>query len=197
MPEVKISIWQDGKRQEARKGKLLFTHLGVSGPTILNMSSKIGDLLQYGAVIIELDLLPELDQGHLKAALYELLATEINKKIKNTLNKLIPSPLVRILLELAAVDGETPNHSVTREERLRLIKVIKAMPLRVKGLLGADKAIVSSGGVKIDEVNFRSMMSRVVPNLYLIGDVLNIDRPSGGYSLQICWATGFVAGDNC
>jgi predicted flavoprotein YhiN len=73
---------------------------------------------------------------------------------------------------------------------------MKALPLNVSGLLGADKAVISSGGVALQEIDFKTMRSRLIPNLYLIGDVLNIDRPSGGYSLQLCWTTGYVAGDN-
>jgi predicted flavoprotein YhiN len=116
--------------------------------------------------------------------------------LKNTLNRLIPSALVSPILEVANVNGETANHSVRREDRIKLVSLMKAIPLNVKGLLGADKAVVSSGGVAPEEVNFKIMQSRLVPNLYIIGDVLNIDRPSGGYSLQLCWTTGFVAGSS-
>lgn len=197
LTDIKLSIWHDNKRQESKRGKILFTHLGITGPTVLNMSSKVGDLLQYGAVTIELDLFPDLDHGQLKTELHNLLSGDNNKKIKNTLNKLIPSTLVKIVLELAEVDADKPNHSVTKDERTKLIHLVKAIPLHVKELLGADKAIVSSGGVKIEEVNFKTMMSRLIPNLFIVGDMLNIDRPSGGYSLQLCWATGYVAGENC
>ena len=82
------------------------------------------------------------------------------------------------------------------ENRKALVKLMKAIPLNVSHLLGADKAVVSSGGVALEEVNFKTMQSRKIPNLYLVGDVLNIDRPSGGYSLQLCWTTGFVAGSS-
>lgn len=81
-----------------------------------------------------------------------------------------------------------------RESRLRLITLLKGIPLQVKGLLGLDKAIISSGGISLEEVDFKTMRSRRFPNIYVVGDVLNIDRPSGGYSLQLCWTTGFVAG---
>jgi len=197
LADIRLNVWQDDKRQDGRRGKLLFTHFGISGPTVLNMSSKIGELLQYGEVRLELDLLPDLDHGQLKMELHKLLMSVINKKIKNSLTSLIPSGLVDIVLNLAQIDGEKANNSVTKEERTSLIKTLKALPLTVKQLLGADKAIVSSGGVKVDEVNFKTMMSKLVPNLYIVGDVLDIDRPSGGYSLQLCWASGFVAGDNC
>ena len=197
LKDIKLTTFQNGEKQAAQIGKLLFTHFGISGPTVLNMSKEIGELLKYGEVLIELDLFPKLDQGTLKKKLQELLITESNKKLKNTLGKLIPSALVGAVLELSGIDGETANHSVRSGDRVKLAALLKTIPLNVKGLLGADKAVVSSGGVALEEVNFKTMQSRIAPNLYLAGDVLNIDRPSGGYSLQLCWTTGFVAGSNC
>ena len=195
--DIKLTTFQNGEKQEADKGKLLFTHFGISGPTVLNMSKGIGELIKYGEVIIELDLFPKLDHGALKKKLQELLVSESNKKLKNTLSKLIPSALVGATLELSNVGGETANHSVRSWDRVKLAMLMKSIPLNVKGLLGKDKAVVSSGGVALEEINFKTMQSRIVPNLYIVGDVLNIDRPSGGYSLQLCWTTGFVAGSNC
>ncbi len=196
LKDIKLTTFQNGQKQEVQKGKLLFTHFGISGPTVLNMSKEIGELVKYGEVVIELDLFPTLDSGALKRKLQDLLVADSNKKLKNVLNKLIPAALVSAILQLAKVDGETANHSVSSEARVKLVALLKAIPLNVKGLLGADKAVVSSGGVALEEVNFKTMQSRLIPNLYLIGDVLNVDRPSGGYSLQLCWTTGFVAGSN-
>ncbi len=197
LPEVKLTTYQDGEKQEVHKGKLLFTHVGLSGPTVLNMSREVGELLAYGDVTIALDLFPKLDYGALKEIVQVLLVEESNRKLKNTLALFIPSALVPAVLELSNIDGNTACHSIRHEERVALISLVKAIPLNVKGLLGADKAIVSSGGVALEEINFKTMESRLVPHLYLIGDVLNIDRPSGGYSLQLCWTTGFVAGGSC
>jgi len=197
LEQAVIRVYQDGKRQAAKEGKILFTHFGLSGPAVLNLSSQIGELLQYGAVNIEIDLLPQFDNGMLKTELYNVLSTDINKKIKNTLNNLIPSGLVLTVLELANVDPEKPNNIITKEERLNIARILKAIPLTVKHLLGEDKAIVSSGGVVMEEIDFKTMMSRVVPNLFIIGDVIDIDRPSGGYSLQLCWSMGWVGGGSC
>ncbi len=197
LPEIKLTTYQEGVKQEVHKGKLLFTHFGISGPTVLNMSRHIGELLEYGEVTIMLDLLPKLDYGMLKEQLQALLIKESNKKLKNTLALLIPAALVPGVLEVGNIDADTPCHSIRHEERIALVTLLKAVPLNIKGLLGADKAVVSSGGVKLEEVNFKTMESRLVPGLYLVGDILNIDRPSGGYSLQLCWTTGYVAGTNC
>lgn len=200
LSDIKLTTFQghDGllTKQESYKGKVLFTHFGISGPTVLNMSRDIGELLKYGDVTITLDLFPAKDGGKLKTELQNILVQESNKKIKNVLSMLIPSSLVSPVLTLAGIDGDTFCHSVRTEERVKLIETVKTIPLHVKELLGKEKAIVSSGGVPLTEVDMKTMESNLVPGLFLIGDVLNIDRPSGGYSLQLCWTTGYVAGAN-
>lgn len=196
LKDIKLTTFQNNQKQESHKGKILFTHFGISGPTVLNMSKDIGELLKYGEVIIKLDLLPSLDHGMMNTKLQELFKIDDKKKIKNSLGSLIPSALVDAVIEIAGINADKTNNGVSREERLKLIDVIKGMPMNVTGLLGSDKAVVSSGGVVLTEVDFKTMQSRIVPNLYLVGDVLNIDRPSGGYSLQLCWTTGWVAGNS-
>ena len=198
LANVKIATFQNGAKQETNKGKIIFTHFGLSGPAILNMSRSIGELLKYGEVIISLDLFPSEDYGALNLKLQELFKENHNKKFKNTLNALAPlaAGLVSAIVELSKINPDTECNSITREERLALVDILKNIPIRADKLLGAEKAIVSSGGVPLDEVDFKTMSSRLFPNLYLVGDILNIDRPSGGYSLQLCWTTGFVAGSS-
>ncbi|MES2223652.1 MAG: aminoacetone oxidase family FAD-binding enzyme [Patescibacteria group bacterium] len=196
LSEVKITTVQFDKKQKVSKGKILFTHFGITGPTILNMSKSIGELLSYGDVFIVLDLLPTLDHGMLNKKLQEIFAREHNKKIKNSLDELFVSTLAPIVLEKSGIDIDKKCNSVTKEERMKLIETAKNMKLEVEELLGTDKAIITSGGVDLKEVDTKTMRSILFPNLYLVGDILNIDRPSGGYSLQLCWTTGFVAGNN-
>lgn len=196
IPDVKITVTQNGEKQEVAHGKILFTHVGLTGPTILNMSKNIGELLKYGDVMLGLDILPTHDHGKLNSALQEIFKINDKKMFKNSLNELIPSAVVQIITELSEIDPDTKCNSVTREQRMQLIALLKNIPINVKGLLGVDKAVISNGGVIPEEVDFKTMSSRFYPNLYLIGDILNIDRPSGGYSLQLCWTTGFVAGDS-
>ncbi|MBM3206431.1 MAG: aminoacetone oxidase family FAD-binding enzyme [Candidatus Staskawiczbacteria bacterium] len=196
LDNIKLTTFQNGKKQSVGKGSLLFTHFGVTGPTVLNMSKEIGELLKYGKVVIELDLFPKTDLGALKKQLQKLLVINNNKKLKNVLSDLIPTALAATLLSIVNIDGETKNNMVSTESRKKLVSLMKAIPLNVSHILGADKAVISSGGVALPEVNFKTMESRLIKNLYLVGDVLNIDRPSGGYSLQLCWTTGFVAGSN-
>lgn len=199
VPDIKITLLQNEEKQDVRHGKILFTHVGLSGPTILNMSKDVGELLKYGDVIISLDLLPTLDYGMLNTKLQDIFKEHTNKKFKNSLGGeggLIPSALAPIVIDLSGINPETPCNSVTREERLRLVTLLKDIRIDVDHLLGTEKAIITSGGVSLDEIDFKTMRSRLFPNLYIVGDMLNIDRPSGGYSLQLCWTTGFVAGSD-
>ncbi len=202
LQNVRLSLFQDNEKQKVAgippraTSRVLFTHFGISGPTVLNMSKDIGELLKYGEVTIELDLLPNDDYSHLNKKLQEMCKTDNKKMVKNSLSALIPSALVNIVLEKSNIAQNTTGNSLTREARITLIKTIKHVKMNVAGLLGTDKAIVSSGGVALEEIDFKTMQSRLFSNLYIIGDVLNIDRPSGGFSLQLCWTTGFVAGEN-
>lgn len=197
MEDVKITLLQNNEKQSVKRGKILFTHFGLSGPTILNTSSEISELLKYGDVFLSLDLLPTLDHGQLNQKLQDVISENSNKKFKNILDNLLPSAVASLIVELSKIDPDKKSNSVTREERLSLIELIKNLKVEVDSLLGEDKAIVTSGGVVLEEVDFKTMSSKLYSNLYLTGDILNIDRPSGGYSLQLCWTTGFVAGKNC
>ncbi|MEI6238022.1 MAG: aminoacetone oxidase family FAD-binding enzyme [bacterium] len=191
------------KENNAKKivkiGRLLFTHFGVSGPMIINLSKQIGDLLKKGgkgSVEMSLDLFPAFDHGKMNEKLLALFEENKNRLFKNCISEIIPGALAPIVMKMADMHPETFVHSVSRDERILLIKVLKGLKITADHLLGPEKAIVSSGGVSCDEVDFRTMKSKIFPNLSFAGDILNIDRPSGGYSLQICWSTGFVAGDS-
>jgi len=194
--DVKITLAVDGVTKTKIIGKFLFTHVGASGPTILNMSKQIGELLEEGSVTLSLDLFPAEDHGALRSRLTTLFAEDSNKMIKNVLRTMVPPALAPALLSQLGLDGDTPCHSVSTEDRKALVQLLKNIELHPDGLLGAEKAVVSAGGVSLEEVDFRTMESRIVPGLFLVGDVLNIDRPSGGYSLQLCWTTGAVAGSH-
>ncbi len=197
LEDAKIYVYKGNERAISKRGRVLFTHVGISGPTILNMSKRVGELLKEGDVTIKIDMYPTQDIGALREKLNKILMENNNMSIKNILHKFLPKSLVNSTLEYCNIDPNTFNHSLKKEYRYMIVDFVKGMPLRVSHLLGADKAIISSGGVDINEVDFRTMESKIVPKLYLVGDVLDIDRPSGGYSLQLCWSTGYVAGIHC
>ncbi len=193
---AKVTLYQNDVKQAQKTGKILFTHVGLSGPCVLNMSRDIGELLKYGPVSIEIDLLPDMGYEKVNEALQSAFKANSNKKIKNSLKDLLPPALLPYVFEKAAIDGETFCNSVTRDARVRLMKILKHLRFEVDHLLGMEKAIITAGGVALTEVDFKTMRSLKYKNLYLIGDILNIDRPSGGYSLQLCWTTGWVAGNS-
>lgn len=192
--DIKLTTFQNNVKQDVVRGKILFTHVGVSGPTILNMSRDIGELLKYGDVLLSIDLLPQEDYATLNKKLQDLFKENDKKKFKNALSSLLPSSISPTVVELSGIDGDAKCNMISRESRLTLVQLIKGIPLTVDKLLGIEKAVITSGGVSLNEVDFKTMQSRIFSNLYLIGDILNIDRPSGGYSLQLCWTTGYIAG---
>jgi len=196
LEDAALSVYQDGKKIFIRRGKMLFTHFGLSGPMVLNMSREAKELMKRQQVELMLDLLPGTDQGAIDKRIQAIFLEHQNKRVKNILSGIIPAVFSEAVLALAGVDSGKPAHSVSREERLSIGRVIRRMPMTISGFLGPEKAIITSGGLVPYEVDFRSMCSKKYRNLYVVGDILDIDRPSGGFSLQLCWSTGFVAGES-
>jgi len=181
----------------SRTGKILFTHFGVSGPLILNAAHEVKRMLRNGPVYASIDMYPDTEIGTLRNRIIAIFDQHKNKALKNILKEFVPagmSEAVAAQLETELADRRV--HSVTKDERHALIDRLKAMPLTIDGTMGMDWAVISDGGVDMTEVNTKTMVSTKVPNLYFTGDVLNINRPSGGYSLQLCWTTGWVAGQH-
>lgn len=193
--EGRVTFLQDGKRQFRTEGRILFTHFGVSGPTILNSAARVGELLQSGSVTAELDLFPGLDAGECDRQLVALFELHKNKALKTVLKEWLPGGLWQIpAMLLPTLDIEVKVHSFIKEDRKRLVNLLKAIPLTISHLMGFDRAVVADGGVDLREIDMKTMRSKLIDNLLVVGDLLDINRPSGGYSLQICWTTGFVAG---
>ena len=195
LQDIKINLFVDDKKVISKKGKILFTHFGVSGPTILNMSKEIGESLdKKQKVYVGIDIMSGLDHGTLNNTLTDLFQNNPKKKIVNILSELINKNLTSIILQNSKISEDIVGNAVTKEMRIILIENIKNVKINIHGLLDENDAIVSDGGVDLKEIDFKNMKSKIINNLYIIGDLLNIDRPSGGYSLQICWTTGYLAG---
>lgn len=194
--DIKISFFADGKRAFAKKGRILLTHFGLSGPLILNSASEVQDLFSStDDVTAQIDLFPPLDLGALDDKVVASIDEHKNKDFKNVIDALLPSGMGRAIAELFAhADPAIKAHSLTKDERKRFVRLVKALPVTIEGLMGFDRAIVSDGGVPLTEIDTKTFQSLKVPGLYVIGDALHINRPSGGYSLQLCWTSGFVAG---
>ncbi len=192
---MKITFFLDGVRKFSKLGKVLFTHFGLSGPLILNSARQVKDLLKGGVVTAKIDAYPDTEIGSLEKDILKTFDKNKNKALKNVLPEISPHGLTpALLILLAKMDLNEKVHSVSREDRRKIVDLLKALPLTITGLMGFDRAVVSDGGVILEEIDMRTMQSRLHPNLYVTGDLLNITRPSGGFSLQLCWTTGYVAG---
>ncbi len=192
----KITFFVDGVKDFVLKGKILFTHFGLSGPLILNNAYKVSELMHTGQVTATIDMFPELDLGTLEKNLVQHFDENKNKEFKNSIREFVPDGMQKgVSMVLASLfDTTTKVHSVTKEDRKKIVQILKAMPLTVEGLMGFDRAVVADGGVPLEEVDMRTMRSKKVHNLFVTGDLLHVNRPSGGFSLQLCWSTGYVAG---
>ncbi len=203
---MKITFFVDGKKKFSKTGKILFTHFGISGPLILNTAGAVGDLLHDGIVTATIDAFPDTDHGSLETKIIKVFDKNKNKMFKNILPDIVPAGTAQSILSLLkeSISGSTsltinPDikvHSITKEQRKIIMQLLKALPLTITGLMGYDRAVVSDGGLVMTEIDTKTMKSKIVENLYVTGDLLNINRPSGGYSLQLCWTTGFVAGSH-
>lgn len=194
---MKITFFADEKRAFSERGDVLLTHFVLSGPLILNAAGKIADILAFGAASARIDTYPGMDLGILEKRLVSVFDANKNKTLKNVFREIAPPGTGAVLLQLATgLDPEKKVHSITKEERRVLADLLKALPITITGLMGFDRAVVADGGVVLTEVDTKTFASRIIPNLFIAGDLLHIRRPSGGYSLQLCWTSGYVAGSH-
>lgn len=194
---MKISFFLEEKKQFSRLGKVLFTHFGLSGPLILNNASKVGELLESGRVQARIDAFPDIDLGSLERHVIKIFYANNNKMLKTVLRDIVPLGTAKgIEMLLGDVERNTKVHSVTKEDRKKLTRLLKALPVSITNLMGYDRAVVADGGVALEGIDMRTMRSKLFQNLYVTGDLLHINRPSGGYSLQLCWTTGYIAGNS-
>jgi len=193
-----LGAWVGTTRHEYRTGKLLFTHFGLSGPLTLNFATTLSRLRsqtsRQGELSLRVDFFPALDAKALDRELVSRFAAQPGKKLKNALSGLIPPRLAPRVIQQSAGDGEKALAQVTRVERERLGETLKGFTLTFQRLMDETRAVVSSGGLHVDEIDWRTMTCKALPNLAVVGDLIDINRPSGGYSLQLCWSTGWVAG---
>jgi predicted Rossmann fold flavoprotein len=192
---IKVSVWVQGSKRAEAFGEMLFTHFGVSGPIILTLSRGVVDALRLGKPVeISIDLKPALDDGKLKARLLRDLDSHGRQQYQTILKGLLPRSLIPICIEQTGVPADKPAHQITAEERKRLRLWLKDFRLVISGYRPLSMAIVTAGGVSLQEVDPRSMQSRLVKGLYFAGEVLDLDADTGGYNLQAAFSTGRLAG---
>jgi hypothetical protein len=192
---VKISLYLNDKKTKEMFGEMLFTHFGVSGPVMLTLSGEIVDALNQGKKVdISIDLKPALDEVKLDARLRRELDTYGKQKIATMLKRLIPLKMVTVCAELAGIIADKPCHQITAEERSRILHWLKDFRLTINGYLPMEAAMITAGGVSLNEVDPRTMASKIVEGLYFAGEVLDLAADTGGYNLQEAFSTGWLAG---
>lgn len=175
-------------------GEMLFTHFGVSGPLMLSASAAIKPSFAKWPLAMEIDLKPALSEEQLDARILREFAEAKNRQFRNAAAPLFPAKLIPVMLELGGIAPGRKVNEITKEERQRFVRLIKAVPVTLDGLRDFDEAIITKGGVNVKEINPSTMESKRIRNLYFCGEVLDLDALTGGYNLQIAWSTGYLAG---
>lgn len=194
--KAKIKFTTSNQTFFSEIGSILFTHFGLSGPVVLNSSNQVKKRLKEGPVLGSIDLFPDTDFALLDQQILDVFNSNKNKLLQNVLGFFLPKGSANILRHhLSEGMLNKQIHTIRQEERKEMVKKIKALPFTVTGTKGYDWAIVSHGGLDLKALEMKTMATRKYPNLFVVGDLLHLTRPSGGFSLQLCWTTGWVAGE--
>lgn len=196
LKNVEIGLYLNGQKIDKRFGEAFFTRQGIGGPIILDLSRHIRNILKQGDVTLRLDFKPAVSLDLFDKRLQRELAEHSNVNFANALGRLLPRDLIPVFVTLSGIDPQKKCHSVTRNERQTLLKLFKGMDLEVTGCEGFRKAIVTSGGISLKDIDMRCMRSKKIENLFFAGEVIDLDGPTGGFNLQVCWSTGYLAGTN-
>ena len=175
-------------------GEMLFTHFGVSGPVILSASSHIREM-EKGRYKISIDLKPALSEKQLNERILRDFSLETNKNFINSLNALLPKKLVPVIVKMSKIPASTKVNQITKEQRESLVTLMKNLTVTVTAFRPIEEAVITSGGVKVSEINPKTMESKIVNNLYFAGEIIDVDAYTGGFNLQIAFSTGFAAGE--
>lgn len=192
LKNVRATLVVNNKQLAQQFGEMLFTHFGISGPIILTLSSH--HTKENAQKKILLDLKPALTKEQLDKRVQRDFQKYANKQLQNALGELLPKRLIPVIINLAGIPPEKTVHQITREERLRLVHTLKELELNITGTRPINEAIVTSGGIKTNEINPSTMESKLVKGLYFAGEVIDVDAVTGGYNLQIAFSTGYLSG---
>ena len=193
---IEICITDGKKKLYEEFGEMLFTHYGVTGPVILSASSVVGKTLRKKELTLHIDLKPALSEEQLDKRILREFDANHNKQYKNSIDSLFPAKLKPVMIELSEIEPEKKVNEITKEERQRLVHLIKDFTMTLTGLRGYNEAIITKGGVSVKEIDPGTMESKKMKGLYFAGEVLDLDAVTGGYNLQIAWSTGYLAGIN-
>lgn len=193
---VELKLYAEDKCVYKDQGEMLFTHYGISGPLVLSASAYYDkESRKNKNVSVSIDLKPALDEDALDKRILRDFEKFNNKQFKNALDELLPSKLIPVIVELSGIDPYKAVNVVTKEERKRLVQLLKHLTMTVIGAGNYNEAIITIGGINVKEINASTMESKLVKNLYFAGEVLDVDAMTGGFNLQIAWSTGYLAGE--
>ncbi len=200
LSDVKVGLYKDNKKTMQDKGDIIFTANGLGGPLVMDMSGEVGKALAHvsvagsGSVEFRLDFFANIEFKAMEQILIDLCSKSPRKLVRKTLEQKVTQRLAKVIVERAGITDDKISGELTRAERKRLVGLLKEFSFKVKKLSGFERAFITAGGVDIKEVDQKTMRSKIIDNLYLAGEVLDIDGPTGGFNLQVCWSTGYVAG---
>lgn len=194
LKNVKLTARLNGKQIAERFGEAFFTRNGIGGPIVLDMSREVRDALKKGIVTLHLDLKPAVNAELFDKRLQREFSELSNKDFRNALGKLLPKTMIPRFLALSEIDPYKKCHSITKQQRKKLLGLFKDLTLQVTGHEGLKKAIITSGGVSLKEIDMRTLRSKKIANLSFAGEMIDLDGPTGGFNLQVCWSTGYLAG---
>jgi len=180
---------------ESRRGKMIFTHFGISGPIVLQMSLAIVDALEKGPVSVSIDLQPDLSEKQLHQLFQHDFERHGKRGFKHIISDLLPRKMVEPFIGITGIPSDKPVNQINAEERKRLVSFLKSLRFNIASTLPLAAAMVTAGGVSLKEIDPRTMASRLVRGLYLCGEVLDLDADTGGYNLQAAFSTGYVSGE--
>lgn len=195
LKNIMVTVKTEQKEIYKDFGELVFTHFGVSGPLILSASSHIVPYLKNKEKLtISIDLKPALTIEQLDARIVRDFDENKNKLFKNSLNHLLPNKLIDVIIRLSYINPDKQVNSITKEERLNLMELLKNLTFNITKLAPYNQAVITKGGISVKEINPSTMESKLIKNMYFVGEVLDLDALTGGYNLQIAWSTGYLAG---
>lgn len=198
LKNVKAVVWGNNKKLGDAFGEMIFTHFGLSGPIILTLSRIVAaELLKNTSIEVSIDLKPALDDQKLDARLIRDLNEHGKKKIGNIFRFWLPATMVPVFIELLKIDPEKECHQISSNERKQIRNLIKNLRFKVTKNRSFKEAIITAGGVSLNEISSKTMESKLVKGLYLAGEMIDLDAETGGYNLQIAYSTGWVAGNAC
>lgn len=197
LKNVEVHVWVDGRKQESIFGEMLFTHFGLSGPIILTLSRKyVNEIKQKRNIAFSIDLKPALDEQKLEARLIRDFNEHGRMEFASLLKLYLPQKMIPYFVKLLGIPEDKYVNQISAKERKQMRLLLKNLSFKVIGYRNFDEAIITSGGVAVNEINSKTLASKIIKNLYFSGEIMDIDADTGGYNLQIAFSTAYVAGKN-